>query len=88
VEHLERPAWGKHSSLLQTFVNYGRKRFYNIGLCFKKHLNRVSFREKMPDIIPVVALVLAYRKISMPLILSNHFGKPVSKQLSFLLSLI
>jgi hypothetical protein len=42
----------------------------------------------MPDTIPVVALVLAYRKISMPLILSNHFGKSVSKQLSFLLSLI
>jgi len=22
---------GKHSSLLQTFVNYGRKKFYKIG---------------------------------------------------------
>jgi hypothetical protein len=28
---LERPARGKHSSLLQAFVNYGRKEIYNIG---------------------------------------------------------
>ncbi len=28
---LERLAMYKHSSLLQTLVNYGRKKFYNIG---------------------------------------------------------
>jgi hypothetical protein len=28
---LEKLALGKHSSLLQKFVNYGRKKFYNIG---------------------------------------------------------
>ncbi len=28
---LERVARDKHSSLLRTFVNYGRKKFYNIG---------------------------------------------------------
>ena len=27
---LERPAMDKHSSLLRTFVIYGRKKFYNI----------------------------------------------------------
>ncbi len=27
---LERPASDKHSSLLGTFINYGRKKFYNI----------------------------------------------------------
>ncbi len=31
VAPLERLAWDKHSSLLQTFVNYIRKKFYNIG---------------------------------------------------------
>ncbi len=29
---LESPARDKHSSLLDTFVNYVRKKFYNIGL--------------------------------------------------------
>ncbi len=29
---MERPAWDKHSSLLQTLVNYDRKKFYNVGL--------------------------------------------------------
>ncbi len=28
---LERPARDKHSSLVQTFVNYGRKKFYKVG---------------------------------------------------------
>ncbi len=28
---LERPARDKHSSILQTFINYGRKKFYNAG---------------------------------------------------------
>ncbi len=28
---LERLNRNKHSSLLRTFVNYGRKKFYNIG---------------------------------------------------------
>ncbi len=28
---LERPAKDKHSSLLRKFLNYGRKKFYNIG---------------------------------------------------------
>jgi hypothetical protein len=28
---LERPAKDKHSSLIQKFVNYGLKKFYNIG---------------------------------------------------------
>jgi hypothetical protein len=28
---MERPARDKHSSLLRTIVNYGRKKFYNIG---------------------------------------------------------
>jgi hypothetical protein len=28
---LENPERGKHSSLLRTFVNYDRKKFYNIG---------------------------------------------------------
>jgi hypothetical protein len=28
---LERPAKDKPSSLLQKFINYGRKKFYNIG---------------------------------------------------------
>jgi hypothetical protein len=27
---LERPARGKHSTLLQTLVSYGRKKFYKI----------------------------------------------------------
>jgi hypothetical protein len=31
---LERLAMDKHSSLLRTFVNYGRKKFYNIGPSF------------------------------------------------------
>ncbi len=29
---LKRHGRDKHSSLLQAFTNYGRKRFYNIGL--------------------------------------------------------
>jgi hypothetical protein len=29
---LKKPARAKHSSLLRTFVNYGQKKFYNIGL--------------------------------------------------------
>jgi len=29
---LERPAVEKHSSLLQTFINYGLEKFYNIRL--------------------------------------------------------
>jgi hypothetical protein len=29
VEHLERLARDKHSSLLQKYVNYDRKRFYS-----------------------------------------------------------
>jgi hypothetical protein len=39
---LKRLAFDKHSNLLQTFVNYGRKKFYNIGpstnrsICYKK----------------------------------------------------
>jgi hypothetical protein len=28
---LERPVRDKHASLLRTFVNYSRKKFYNIG---------------------------------------------------------
>ncbi len=28
---MEWPAWDKHSSLLQTFVDYTRIQFYNIG---------------------------------------------------------
>jgi len=28
---LESPAKDKHSSLLRKFINYGRKKFYNIG---------------------------------------------------------
>jgi hypothetical protein len=28
---LERLARDKHSSLLRTLINYGRKKFYNIG---------------------------------------------------------
>ncbi len=35
---LERPAREKHSSLLQKFINYVRKKFYNIdawGQCYK-----------------------------------------------------
>ncbi len=28
---LERPVRDKHSWLLRTFVNYGRKKFYKIG---------------------------------------------------------
>jgi hypothetical protein len=28
---LERLAIGQHSNLLQTFVNYGRKKFYDLG---------------------------------------------------------
>jgi hypothetical protein len=28
---LERPNKEKHSSLLRTFLNYGSKKFYNIG---------------------------------------------------------
>ncbi len=28
---LKRPAMEKHSSILQTFVKYGRKKFYTIG---------------------------------------------------------
>ncbi len=32
LTRLERLAWGKHYSLLRTFVNYGLKKLYNIGL--------------------------------------------------------
>jgi hypothetical protein len=32
---LERLAKDKHSSLLRTLVNYGRKTFYNIGSCVR-----------------------------------------------------
>ncbi len=32
-ETLERLAKDKHSSLLQTFANYGRKKLYNAGPC-------------------------------------------------------
>jgi hypothetical protein len=28
---MERPPSDKNSSVLQTFINYGRKKFYNIG---------------------------------------------------------
>jgi hypothetical protein len=28
---VESPSMDKHSSLLQSFVNYGRKKLYNIG---------------------------------------------------------
>jgi hypothetical protein len=31
LTRLEMPATNKHYSLLLTFVNYGRKKFYNIG---------------------------------------------------------
>ncbi len=31
IEELERLARGKHSNLLRKFVNYGQKKFYNIG---------------------------------------------------------
>jgi hypothetical protein len=31
VEHLERLAWDKHSSLLWKGVTYSCKKFYNIG---------------------------------------------------------
>jgi len=30
---MEKLAKDKHSSLLRMFVNYGRKKFYNIVLC-------------------------------------------------------
>ncbi len=33
AETLERPDNDKHSSVFQTFVNYGRKKFNNIGPC-------------------------------------------------------
>jgi hypothetical protein len=32
LTRLERLARDKHSSFLKTLVNYGRKKFYNIGL--------------------------------------------------------
>ncbi len=34
--------WGKHSSLLQTFVNYGHKKFYNIAPRCKYFKNRLN----------------------------------------------
>jgi len=36
---LERLARSKHSSLLQKFVTYGRKKFYNIDTCYKSFLS-------------------------------------------------
>jgi hypothetical protein len=35
---LEKPARDKHSSLLQAFINYGLKKFYNIGSWEEKKL--------------------------------------------------
>jgi hypothetical protein len=47
---LERPAREKRSNLLQTFVNYGRKKFYYIwlrrrGFCLKTKTNRFKFKK-------------------------------------------
>ena len=39
---LERLGRNKRSSLLQKVVNYGRKKFYNIGPCSTKRLTDVS----------------------------------------------
>ncbi len=38
---LERLSRDKHSSLLRTFVNYGRKKFYNIGPMASKTKKKV-----------------------------------------------
>jgi len=40
---LERLAANKHSSLLRTFVKYGRKRIYYIEPCITKHYKCVIY---------------------------------------------
>jgi hypothetical protein len=41
---LGKPVWYKHSSLLRTSINYGRKEFYNIGPSglYYKHITIVN----------------------------------------------
>jgi hypothetical protein len=38
---VEKVTKGKHSGLLRKFVNYVRKKFYNIGPCY--HIHNISF---------------------------------------------
>jgi hypothetical protein len=39
----------KHSCLLQTFINYGRKKFYNIGLWMCKRKTKMVLIYKLID---------------------------------------
>ncbi len=49
---LERFAREKHSSLLRTFVNYGRKKFYKIALWLDGPILALNFAlEKYWDIV-------------------------------------
>jgi hypothetical protein len=49
---LERLARDKHTSLLRTFVNYGRKKFYNIGARRKKHgVDKILSEYQLPEVV-------------------------------------
>ncbi len=42
---MERPARDKHSCLLRKFVNYVRKKLYNIGTCLQKRKSKFTFKK-------------------------------------------
>jgi hypothetical protein len=49
---LERLARDKHTSLLRTFVNYVRKKFYNIGARRKKHgVDKILSEYQLPEVV-------------------------------------
>jgi hypothetical protein len=57
---LEKLARNKHSSLLQTFVTYGHKKFHSIGpWSIKLYLHWQKVAAKIPVIVKVALLALA-----------------------------
>ncbi len=42
---LQKPAWDKHLSLLQTFINYRYKNFYNIGPWYGVNLPQSTVKQ-------------------------------------------
>jgi hypothetical protein len=65
---LEELARDKHSSLLQRFVNYGRKKFYKIGTRSDSGISDVhSFRvANLAPILPISSLPLAPKPFPPP----------------------
>jgi hypothetical protein len=50
------PARDKHSNLLRFFVNYGRKRFYNIGPCLPR-VNLKAIQQFYPALLEICCFV-------------------------------